>query len=436
MIEILVSSHTNRLKYTLDLIFNHLLGVDYMIIPVNQYQSDFQKPVINYTQLIFPDVFTIPNTGLLKENEIQPVDIRIKKRDIPYLFSFSVSASSYQVDFDLFSAVFYLVSDYEKYAEKHLDQYHRYDQPRYESSQLGLSEIPLVHWYCELLWERLKQFYPPEYLPERRKNQFSDLITFDIDFPWKYKYKGLKFTLGGLARDLVKGKWNNVTSRISTILTGKDPNDTYELIFNHCPPEKTIFFFLIDRNSEHDSRFTYQNPHVRKLIRQIREKGYRTGIHPSFTSYINKKRIQSEARHLEDIVEIPIADSRQHFLRYALPDTFRFLIEAGMKTDYTLCLFHTGGFPCGMARPFYWYDLENDTQTDLLLVPSIVMDRTLQQYMGLSPIEAVERIRKLRQVCQEINGQFTLLLHNDVLSEEEEWKGWREPILEILRELS
>ena len=53
------------------------------------------------------------------------------------------------------------------------------------------------------------------------------------------------------------------------------------------------------------------------------------------------------------------------------------------------------------------------------------MDRSLQQYIHLSPEKALVEIKKIIDITFEFNGLFTILFHNDSLSETAEWKGWK-----------
>lgn len=434
MLRILIPSRNPRTEYTLDLVFQKILGVGYQSVLFSEYEPSGDFPTINYTQLIIPEAFSIPNAGLLKQTGIEEPDLRIRHKDIPWLFHFPVSGSSYQLDFDIFSAVFYLVTEYEKYLTIHKDTYGRYDQLAYPSEQLDLHEFPLVHIYCNQLWQKLKGYFP-RLEGSRQTPSFDYHLTYDIDFPWKYSHKGMMVSLGGLVKDIQGKVWDRARERINTWTSGKDPNDTYDLIFELSPPEKTTFFFLIDRDSSYDSRFTYQHPRYRELINLIAARGYHIGVHPSFNSFQDEKRLHQEVKYLADIISGNVTASRQHFLRYRLPTTFRYLVNAGITDDFTLCRIHRNGFPCGMARPFPWYDLEKEETTSLTLHPTLAMDRTLVQYMGLDPDQAKERLQKILRTAQGVDGIFTLLLHNDVFSDSEEWKGWREPIKDFVQEL-
>jgi hypothetical protein len=85
-----------------------------------------------------------------------------------------------------------------------------------------------------------------------------------------------------------------------------------------------------------------------------------------------------------------------------------------------------------MAVAYPWYDLKREEETPLLLHPTMVMDRTLEKYMGLDPESARDKAAELVDRTKEVGGTFTLLLHNESLSESDEWKGWRMPLMELI----
>ncbi|MEL7533169.1 MAG: hypothetical protein AAFN10_17765 [Bacteroidota bacterium] len=434
MLYFLSTFDSPRLRYTLELVFGRILGLEYQQLSIAEHQLNPQPLTINYTKLMLPDAFSVPNTALLKHENVEQIDTKMQAGGLPYLFYYQTSGGSYQLPYDVFSAVFYLVSDYEKYVEAHYDQHGRYEPTAYPSRDWQLSERPLVHLYCEQLWGLMEQHFGKENLPKRRKREFETRFTFDIDFPWKYKYKGLKVALGGLAKDLLKGEWGRCAERLGTHFTGKDPNDTFDMILAHFKPADTRFFFLVDRNSEHDSRFTYEHPQYAALIRRISGAGYQYGVHPSYESFLDQNVLAHEQWALSQITGEDIVRSRQHFLRYRLPKTYRALIKLGIKEEYSSCLFQTGGFPNGMAIAYPWFDLLANEVTELMIHPTMIMDRTLQQYLGMSPAKASLRYQSLQAATRAVKGTFTVLLHNDVLSESEEWQGWRDMIIGWARE--
>ncbi|WNJ20917.1 DUF7033 domain-containing protein [Pontibacter sp. G13] len=335
------------------------------------------------------------------------------------------------LDFDVFAASFYLLTEYAAYTDDQRDQHHRYLVSTVAAPAWQLDRLPLVHVYAKMLADALSARFPD--LKPRRKLAYRFRLTWDIDHPWKYRHRRWVEQMGGFAKDLLKGNQDRVRERWQAATVGKDPFDTFTFIERTCPPEHTWFFFLLSRNSKFDGKHDAKVWAYRSLIERLGKAGYHTGIHPGYDSSNNFSQIAQETHQLADIIQQPVKASRQHFLKYQLPTTRRSLINIGIEHDFTPCLVEQGGFPHGMAEPFPWFDLQANKATTLQLVPTMIMDRTLQQYMGLTPEQALEHVESLLATTRKYGGMFTLLAHNDSLSESEEWVHWRPAMLDMLK---
>jgi hypothetical protein len=430
MLHILVPALTPRLRYTFG-VLAELWGIEYELLPAETETLD--GPVLYYGDQPRAGAVSLPAAGWLMESEIRSefAPWRWRSEEELHLFP-QAEADGYAVAFDLPAAVFYLLSGYEGYVAGHYDAHERYDPEAYPSAHWRLAQVPWVYRWAEQLWAILSEAFPRL---ERRAPGYDYAFTVDIDAPWKHRHKGALLAGGGLGRAVLRGHWNEVSERLRSLWRGRDPYHTFDLLREWLPQDKTTFFSLLARHSRHDTRFTWQHEPYRALLRSLASQGYSLGIHPSYLSFRDAGQISTEVGHLHRILDRPITRSRQHFLRYRLPDTFRYLLAAGIRDEYSLCRFQSGGFPHGMARPFLWFDLEANVATDLTLHPTLLMDRTLQQYLGLTPPEAVAYARRLVGITREVGGVFTLLLHNDSLSESGEWQGWREAIRQIVAEV-
>ena len=86
----------------------------------------------------------------------------------------------------------------------------------------------------------------------------------------------------------------------------------------------------------------------------------------------------------------------------------------------------------GIASPFYFYDLEKDEATNLLLYPFCSMDITPLHYYQLTPDQAIEKNRELLKKVKNVNGTFISLWHNESLSGRLRWKGGWKKVYEQL----
>ncbi len=80
------------------------------------------------------------------------------------------------------------------------------------------------------------------------------------------------------------------------------------------------------------------------------------------------------------------------------------------------------------------FDVLQDRELDFYERPLIVMDASLKTYRKLTAQEGQERILKLVQICQSVNGTFTLLWHNACLNRE--WREWGAFLPDLVKTLT
>ena len=83
------------------------------------------------------------------------------------------------------------------------------------------------------------------------------------------------------------------------------------------------------------------------------------------------------------------------------------------------------GFRAGICDPFYFYDLDMETVTKLLIHPFQVMEGTLKDYMYKTPEQSLDIIKLLIDEVKAVDGTFISLWHNESLSNQKRWEGWR-----------
>lgn len=163
---------------------------------------------------------------------------------------------------------------------------------------------------------------------------------------------------------------------------------------------------------------------MRRLIRQLSEKAA-IGIHPSYSSFLDKKKIMEEIRRLEDITGKAVTASRQHFLRVKMPDTFRVLMECGITDDHSMGYSTVTGFRAGISTPYYFFDLPAEEATSLRMHPFAFMDSALTDQMKLSGPEAFDRMKTLAGEVMKYGGEAVGIWHNYALSEKGDYRGAR-----------
>ena len=146
--------------------------------------------------------------------------------------------------------------------------------------------------------------------------------------------------------------------------------------------------------------------------------------------------LKKEKERLESITNIPTTISRQHFLRFSLPETYQNLIDLEINEDYSMGYASHVGFRAGTSIPFHFFDLDFEIQTPLLIYPFALMDTTLNDYMGLTPKQSLGRTKDLLHEVMKVKGTFITLFHNESVSGYLRWNGWQkvyETMLKMIR---
>lgn len=441
MINVVLKEGSPRTSYTIDFIFKHILNVPCTIYERNVFEIKAAIGElhchVNFTNDIDFEGVSVFNSAFLLQNDIKKFEPEIKPEKIPQLFP-NPGADKFDINFDLFAASFYLLTEYDKYMIDQRDSHGRIPDNLTFVFRNELYKQPLINIYAEQLREKICEKFPDltEELNDKNPNKrkFTYELSFDIDFPWAYKHKGI-VTYLGIARDILKRDFTGLKLRLQTISGKKDPYDVFDKLFELCPVEHTRFFFLINGLSKFDSRFTERNLAYRQLISKIFEKGYACGIHPSYLSSRSKTIMKDEVRALEKILKAKVISSRQHFLKYALPETYHLLQLLGIKKDYTGTFANVPGFKYSIAQPFPWFDLINNMQTPLWIHPTMVMDATLAKYQKLNTANALSMIKKYIDITKKYNGKFVLLWHNSSMSKLDGYAGWDNLLFEAIEYL-
>ena len=138
---------------------------------------------------------------------------------------------------------------------------------------------------------------------------------------------------------------------------------------------------------------------------------------------------------LQAITGSRVLSSRQHYIRFTLPETYRRLIENGIQSDYSMGYGSINGFRASVASPFYWYDLEKEIQTELTLYPFCYMEANSFYEQKLTPQQALDEMRHYYQVIKSVNGSFIMIWHNHFLGTDKMYAGWKEVYEQFIKEV-
>jgi hypothetical protein len=418
---------TERHHYVFDLVFNNLLGADFL------YAKDINSSHINYSTES-SNALQITPKGLLNESFVRfdiLNDIKFVKWQKTVIF---YQNDNQKIPFDIFSAIFFLVTRYEEYLDFNPDDHGRFPATESVLYKNGVLELPLINQWVKLLRTELETSFNIKF-PIRK---FRYKSTIDIDQAWKYKNKGFIRNSLGAFRDIIKSNFSTLSERYAVLLKNKvDPyyNFQWQNFIHRQYNSDVTYFILVGNYSKYDKNISFKNSEFRTLICQLEEKN-KVGIHPSYASNNNEDKLKNEFSKLNKVLSSNTSLSRQHYLIHSMPKTYQNLISIGIQEDHTMGYSTHLGFRAGIASPFLWFNLSKNKKTNLKLIPFCLMDITPMYYRKETPEQANRSIKNLIQSVRDIDGLFVSLWHNDSLSESERWKGWRIVYSTMLEELS
>jgi len=421
------TSVSARLEYIARFISGELLEASHAAtLTITTDRTRFENCLnirINYSNEIFPGhhIRIVPH-GLLEEKGIKPQQVDC----IEINGSKAFFKAEGDLGFDLFAAAFYLLSRYEEYLPAPLDLYGRFDHKSSVAYREQFLDQPLVNYWINQLRKLVAAKYPEAAL---KNPAFVFLPTYDIDEAWAFKHKQWWRSAGAALKDLFAGRWKRFQLRRSVLNNqAPDPFEAYAWMDDLHRPyavQPIYFFLLAAKNARYDRNNLPEEIKMQTLVKHHAQL-YATGIHPSWQSGDRTALLQTEKETLEKISQVKITRSRQHFIRFLLPQTYRLLIDAGIREDYSMGYGSINGFRASVASAFYWYDLERETATNLKLYPFCFMEANAYYEQRLTPAEALEEMRHYLAVTKACGGILCTIWHNTFLGTEEKFRGWRD----------
>jgi len=243
--------------------------------------------------------------------------------------------------------------------------------------------------------------------------------------------------LSGTLKALAAGKWMKIRERIA-VLRGlePDPFDVYEWLDSlhlYCRMRPYYFFLAAAEQQGVDRNIPITAPGLQELIR-YHAAGSRIGIHPSWQSGDQERLLKEEIEWMEYISGQRINRSRQHYIRFALPLTYRRLLQYGIGQDFSMGYGSTNGFRASVASSFYWYDLEKEEKTSLHLFPFCYMDANSYYEQQFTAGAAMSELMQYYHRIRKVNGLMITIWHNSILGQDPEFSGWREVYETFLKE--
>lgn len=422
---------SSRLAYVLKWVFKEQLDLPFKVTDDLEEWKRYKGPKINYGKddQEQNSLRIIPHS-LLKEDTIYAQELSINRWKHSTILFYNQPGAA--IPFDIFSAVFYLISRYEEYLPHDKDKHGRFKHEQSVATQFSFLQQPVVDEWIMFFGEILAQ---KTGIKIKEKN-FRFQPTYDVDIAWKYLHKGTKRLWGNYFKDLLTFKWQGILER-RAVLSGrqKDPYDCFAWLgeMHNKYKLQPLYFLLLGKVSDYDKNADPTLPAMQKLQQDLSTQ-YDLGIHPSYRSHESANILKEEINSLANAIHKSITKSRQHYIKFTLPETYENLIAAGITDDYSMGYASCNGFRAGTSNSFPWYHLLEEQETSLRIHPFAFMDATCRFYNKQNTQKAWQEWERLWHAVKKVNGTFISIWHNHMLGNHSESKDWRELYLKTLKQ--
>lgn len=327
---------------------------------------------------------------------------------------------------DLIAAVFFLLSGWqERHAQRESE--HRFLAKESWQGKNGFERMPLVNIYFEILAEGISRLTGNNVELKKLNKKPIVFLSHDID---KINSGRIEGGFNALRNKALKSFLRGVLSRY----------DPWHNLIDIAKLEdnfggRSTFFFLAERGKVRggtNSDYRIKSKSVQRDLTYLSDNNWEVAVHGTIGSHLDYNLLLNN----HNKVNPSSIGNRFHFLNFKNPETLLVLEKAGFRYDASLGFADRVGFRNGTSFPFKLYNLKSECSSDILEIPLMVMDTTLQhtKYMNLSTKTAQKLIGEMYFNAINSGGIFSLLWHNNYFSDLK-YEGWREVYLNFLREV-
>lgn len=413
-----------RARYVVSHVLERMLGLSVRYASGAEEFRSATGPRLSYGGELFTGAIHVPWSGAIKDLPGTEPLVRVdgEQRSI-----FLVGQEE-----DVFAGIFYLLCLWDELKCTQRDEHGRVPSSALFTARHGLADRPWVDEKVLALGRRIQSTWDGEV---KGVSRYDHHVTVDMDNILRYAGRPLFRAIGATLKDAMRGDLSSVAERWRVRAGSHD--DPYvkavELLERHRESvHRATLFFLVHGQGAFDHASDPAHPATQRLVQRA-SRTCEIGIHPSYESSTGDHRsIEQERSALQRMIGRRVELTRQHFLRWRLPETLRQLDGSGFLEDHTLGFTDRAGFRAGTCTPFPWYDLEREQETRLMLHPFAVMDSALIEHQQLGPDGVVGTMNRMSDLVRAVGGRFITVWHDRYLSGHREFAPWPEVFTRVL----
>ncbi len=411
MILIYCSHITSRKEYIFKHVFKRLMRQDFKFTSdVSEFVGHSGVKFSYGTKPLGEELF-IWSHGLLDDHGIDDYEIEYHRwEELPVFFK---APNTSTIPFDIFAASFYLISRYEEYLPQVKDDIGRYSAKESVAVKGNFIMLPLVDLWVRKFLNIINQIFDATL---QREQQLSTTVAIEVSSFYKYKSRGIIDNFLMLLQHVKRLKIRQAFNQIFVLLGIKpDPYNNYERLIDvirskwdykrksHISNEDMIFFFHLGSYNRVDNGTSYR---YRKYQESIKKIGDYVDIGVRYSFFCDDKELKSQSKRYEQISNRPLRRTMAAYSKIVTPGHYKRLVETEKLEDYSMGYENMPGFRASTSHPFYFYDLDYEVQTPLLIHPYALHYKSMSSNMLNGQKQMV---KQLKQRVKEVSGSFVIM---------------------------
>jgi len=190
-------------------------------------------------------------------------------------------------------------------------------------------------------------------------------------------------------------------------------------------------FYIMTTTEKHPlniNDYNVMESAVRDELKTLITQGVEIGLHPGFLTYNDETKLRTQKEKLESAIGKKVIRSRQHYLKYEYPTTFKLLHNIGIENDSSI-LVNLEDEMENLKKSTYTMQDVSGNSLGITQTPLVFMDT---HHMTKSDDEILSILEKSVAPAKKHGGEVMVLWHNNNISNEREVGLYREA-LEVIK---
>ena len=409
MILIYCNKTSPRIEYIFNHIFKLILNKKFSITNSRTEFTDFKGYKFSYANTpIFKELFFQSN-GLLEERGLENYEIKTFEWENVKCF-FKVTEKS-AIPFDVFSAIFFLISRYEEYMPHSSNNRSEFSYLESIAYKENFLEIPVIDIWIEKLTSVLENKIQLKCKIDPNIQTSQILMSSLHPFKYTNKYPFESFSIW--FKNLIKLNLWEVIEHLLVLLKIKiDPweidNYIKSLLFGS--KTKATFFFSFSSQSFFKNETPKTNEKFKEYIKEVND-NFEIGLLPSNNALKKMKTFELENLNISKLVHFKIDKILLQNGLKKISDDYKNSLSFDYANDFSMGYIDAFGYRASTCSSLFFYDLSNETQSNLLVTPFVAHHKLIEK---TSLSITTNKIQKFKEFAKKYHGSFSVILNNEI----------------------